>query len=174
MNPKDEGVAVGQVVGAQGLDGSVRVLPTTDFPERLLRLRAVWWGTLQGDPQEVVAVRPHGRLVVMRFRTVSDRTAAERLRGPVLWVPRQSLPPLPAGEYYWFQLTGLTVVEGASGRMLGRVARVLRTGAHDLLEVERSGRPPLLIPALRQMVRRVDLEQRRVEVELPPGLEDLS
>jgi 16S rRNA processing protein RimM len=174
MKVKDEGIAVGQIVAAWGLEGAVRVYPTTDFPERLVALRHVWLGSLSGPRLEVTESRWQGTVAVMRFASVHDRTAAERLRGRQLVVPRQELPPLPEGQYYWFQLVGLEVYTANPRRRLGRVTRMVRTGAHDLFEVDRGAdQPPLLIPALKQVVRQVNLEGGSLEVELPAGLEEV-
>jgi 16S rRNA processing protein RimM len=85
------------------------------------------------------------------------------------------LPSLPQDEYYWHQLVGLTVVENHTARVLGELAHVLRTGAgHDVFEVARPGKKPLLIPALKAVVKVVDLDGRQMIVELLPGLEDIA
>jgi 16S rRNA processing protein RimM len=90
-------------------------------------------------------------------------------------VPASELPKLAPDEYYWHQLLGLTVVEAESGRILGELVHVLRTGAsHDVFEVERSGKKPLLIPALKSVVLEVDLDRARMVVRLLPGLEEIG
>lgn len=163
---------VGEVTAPFGIDGSVRVFPTTDFPERLTQLQAVAVDRLQGV-REVVSCRLAPPLAVMRLQGFMTREQAETLRGAYLMVPEAELPSLPEGEYYWHQLVGLTVTEAGTGRPLGRLQHVLRTGAHDVFEVARPGKKALLIPALKSVVKEVDLPGGRMVVELLPGLEEI-
>lgn len=167
-------IMVGEVTAPFGIDGSLRVFITTDFPQRLLELSHVAVDLL-GETRAVV----HSRLVppslaVMKLAGIVTREQAERLRGALLMVPTTGLPKLSPNEYYWHQLVGLTVVEEDTGRVLGELIHVLRTGAgHDVFEVERDGKKPLLIPALKAVVRQVDLDEGRMTVHLLPGLEEI-
>lgn len=166
-------VMVGEVTSPFGTDGAVRVYPTTDFPERLTSLSEVTVDVLSGT-REIVESRLAPPMAVMKFVGFTTREQAETLRGAVLMVPEQDLPSLPQDEYYWHQLVGLTVVELGTERVLGRLTHVLRTGAgHDVFEVERSGKKPLLIPSLKSVIKSVDLTQQQMKVELLPGLEDM-
>jgi 16S rRNA processing protein RimM len=94
--------------------------------------------------------------------------AAEQLRGGYLEITREQLVPLPEGSYYIFEIIGLKVYD-LDGAYLGEITDVLQTGANDVYVVETGGKP-LLIPALKQVVREVDLQGRRMRVELPEGL----
>ncbi|MCL6451862.1 MAG: ribosome maturation factor RimM [Acetobacteraceae bacterium] len=168
-------IAVGQVVAPHNPRGEVRVLPLTDFPERFLRTARVFVcppGGGEPVPLRVEAARLHRGMVLLKLEGCGDMAAAERLRGSMLKVPEEELVPLEPGRYYVFQIVGLEVFT-ASGQCLGRVEEVLQTGANDVYVVRgrRGGRPvEVLLPALREVVRRVDLEAGRLVVELPPGL----
>ena len=167
-------VMVGEITSPFGIDGSVRVYPTTDFPERLAGLQKVTVDRLRGE-RDVVSSRLALPLAVIKLDGFSTREQAESLRGAILMVPEDSLPPLAPGEYYWHELVGLRVVERGTERVLGPLTQVLRTGAgHDVFEVERAGKKPLLIPSLKSIVKEVDMIQGRMVVELPPGLEDVA
>lgn len=164
---------VGEVTAPFGIDGSVRVYPTTDFPDRLTRLKTVAVDRL-GEARNVVESRVAPPVAVMKLQGYHTREQAETLRGARLMVPEGELPSLPQNEYYWHQLVGLTVIEEGTTRILGRLAHVLRTGAgHDVFEVERPHKKPLLIPALKSVVKLVDLEQQQMVVALLPGLEEI-
>jgi 16S rRNA processing protein RimM len=166
-------VLVGEVTAPFGIDGSVRVFPTTDFPERLISLKEVAVDLVRGT-REVAESRLSPPMAVMRLEGYTTREQAETLRGARLMVPESELPSLPKDEYYWHQLVGLTVVENHTARVLGQLAHVLRTGAgHDVFEVARPGKKPLLIPALKTVVKAVDLDAQQMVVELLPGLEDI-
>lgn len=167
-------VMIGEVTSPFGIDGAVKVFPTTDFPERLLGLKEVAVDRL-GGTRPVLMSRLQPPVAVIQLAGVSTREQAETLRGAILMVPEERLPKLPPDEYYWHQLVGMTVVEDGSGRTLGQLAHVLRTGAgHDVFEVAREGKKPLLIPALKSVIRGVDIAARTMTVELLPGLEEIT
>jgi 16S rRNA processing protein RimM len=165
-------VVVGRVGKPQGIKGEVTVEVRTDDPGQ----RFAQGATLLSDegPLTVAQSRDHsGRLVVL-FEGVADRNGAEALRGRLLQVDARTLPPLEdEDEYYDSQLTGL-VVEQADGTALGAVVDVLHLPHGDVLAVEREHGGELLVPFVRAMVPVVDLEGRRVVVELPEGLLELS
>ena len=167
-------VMVGEVTSPFGIDGSVRVYPTTDFPERLLQLQKVTVDRLKGE-RAVIASRLAPPMAIVKLAGFETREQVEVLRGAILMVPQENLAKLPEGEYYWHQLVGLQVVEVNSERVLGSLTHVLRTGAgHDVFEVEREGKKPLLIPSLKSIVKKVDLTLGQMIVELLPGLEDMA
>lgn len=165
----EEYITVGEIVGTHGHRGAVRLIPHTDFPERFGELEeiAVWLGgrrTFFGVEGAFV----HRRLVVLKLRGVDSLEAARRLRGGLLQITRDRLRPLPPGHYYLFEIVGLEVY-GVEGEPLGRVADVIRTGANDVYVV-RGGKGEILIPALKTVVREIDLDRGRMTVDLPPGL----
>lgn len=165
---------VGEIVSVHGIDGTVKVYPTTDFIERLAQRQELWIG-VKSQPLKVRHAQIHGKVILLQLEGVTNRDQAESLRGALLSVPTNTLPRLPEGEYYWHQLVGLEVRESLTGRVLGRLTQVIRSGGHhDLFEVDRPSQKPLLIPALKRMVQTVDVENRVMEVVLPDGLEDLS
>ncbi len=165
---------LGEIVAAHGVDGTLKVYPTTDFLDRLVKRRELWVGK-RTQPSRVAHAQIHGNVVLLRIDGVTNREQAETLRGELLSVPTDSLPRLPDGEYYWYQLVGLEVRECDTGRVLGTLSQVVRSGGHhDLFEVERPSLKPLLIPALKHVVRAVDVEGGVMEVILPEGLEDIT
>ena len=167
-------VMIGEITSPFGIDGSVRVYPTTDFPERLLGLKAVAVDLL-GELRPVLKSRLQPPMAVIQLAGIFTREQAEALRGAILMVAEKDLPNLGQDEYYWHQLLGIDVREEGSDRHLGKLHQVLRTGAgHDVFEVERDGKKPLLIPALKSIVKFVDLKARVMTVELLPGLEDIT
>ena len=121
------------VTGAHGVGGEVKVKPFTDD------LAA--WRSFNGGALTLASLRG----LVARFDEVSDRTAAEALRGTLLTVPRASLPPLGEGEYYHADLLGLPVHD-EGGTLLGHVAAVEDFGAGDLLDVEQADGRRFMVP----------------------------
>ena len=153
-----ERLAVARVLGAKGLAGSVRIEALTDHPERLTAGESVWVED-EADARTILEAGFGGRVPVLRLEGVSDRAAAERLVGRYLEAPANALPP---DTYYWHQLIGLAAVDEA-GAELGHVVEIFRAGENEVYRIEGpSGE--LLIPALRDVVRSIDLAARRMVV----------
>ena len=170
--PGENLVAVGRITGTYGVRGWLRVFPLTDFPERFYRLERVFLtgGRAPGE-YHVERVEAHGRFFLLKFKEVPDANAAPALKGGFVCLPREELVPLPPGTYYVFELLGAAVYS-TEGEFLGELKDVLQTGANDVYVVESGRGAPLLVPALKQVVKEVDLENRRVLVDLPPGLRE--
>jgi 16S rRNA processing protein RimM len=162
-------VTVGRIVGAHGIRGEIKVESLTDHPQRFdagSRLLMAAGGEVR--EVEIVSSRPHKNRFLVTFEGVTDRTAAESLRGCTLNVDAEDLIPLPEGEYYDFQLLGLAVVTD-EGEELGRVAEVAPTGS-NLVLIVRDGKREVLLPFIDDVVREVDLEGGRMKVHLLEGL----
>jgi 16S rRNA processing protein RimM len=143
---------VGEIVGPFGVLGEVKLYPITDFPERLRRYRRLVLAMPDGSQREVRVqrARPHKNLWVLKLRDVGSIEEAEALRGAQAVVPAELAEPLPKGHFYLHQVIGLRVVT-AAGEELGTVTDVLRSPANDVYVVG-----DLLIPAVKEMVERID------------------
>jgi 16S rRNA processing protein RimM len=134
-------IALAAVAGAHGVKGELRLKLFTDSIDNLKRHPVVHVG--DGE-RKLESVRPGSSGAIARLSGVSDRTAAEALRGSLIEVDRSSLPPLEEGEYYHSDLIGLECFD-AAGNPLGRVTSVENYGAGDLLEIETAdGKRPLV------------------------------
>jgi 16S rRNA processing protein RimM len=152
-------IRVGQVAGAYGLDGAVKVIPLTDFSDRFDTGAAL---LLDGAERRVEWSRTGQLGLVLKLRGIDKRTVAELFRGRYLEIPEQSVRPLAEGRFYHHQVVGLTVIT-SSGRELGTIAEVLERPANDVW-VSREGVVEHLIPATRDAVVEVDIEGGRVVV----------
>jgi 16S rRNA processing protein RimM len=168
-------LVVGRVGKAHGLRGEVTVEVRTDDPETRFAPGAV----LEADPARrgpltIASGRVQGGRLVLRFEGVEDRTGAERLRNTLLIVEADpdELPEDP-DEYYDHQLVGLSVVH-VDGRELGTVSEMLHLPTQDLFAVKRPDGREVLIPFIEEFVPEVDLEERTVLVDPPPGLLELA
>lgn len=147
-----------RVLGAKGLAGALRIEALTDHPERLAVGESLWLED-EAEPRRILESAWGGRVPVLRLEGVADRSAAERLAGRYLEAPPKPLAP---GAYYWHQLTGLSVVDEA-GVELGEVVEVFRAGENEVYRIEGPG-GELLVPALRDVVRSIDLDGGRMVV----------
>lgn len=167
-------VVLGRVLGAHGLRGQLRVRFFGDGPENLMRVPEIFLGRDCDDPDALSYAVQRSRQgrpgeVRMTLEGVSGREAAEELRGRLVLGEPAHLEPLPEGEHYWFELIGCEVF-GSDGRRLGTVREIWETGAHDVLVVEREQGEPLLVPTADPLLGEVDVGERRIVVELLPGL----
>jgi 16S rRNA processing protein RimM len=163
-------ITIGRIVAPHGLRGEVRVRPETDFPQRFATLRRAF--LVRGgraEPVTVAGARPHGQAVLLTLEGVADRDAAGALRGAAVAVERGAVVPLPAGAFYVFEIVGLRV-RSEDGRALGIVTEVIRGPAHDVYAVRGAG-GDVLVPAVRDVVRRIDCGAGEMIVALPAGLE---
>jgi 16S rRNA processing protein RimM len=175
-NPKR--IIVGQVVGAHGIGGEVRVRVLADDAALLLGMkRFALSRSGPADPHATEIENQGGTTgrpgeLRLTLRGVADRDAAEALRGTLLLADVADLPPLPAGGHYWHELVGCAV-ETAAGERVGTVTGMLETGAaHDVLEVAGDDGKPRLIPMVAALMRSVDVPGRRIVLEDIAGLAD--
>ena len=159
----DGRIVIGRVGAAHGIHGDLRVIPLTDFPERFTALREVMVGD---ELLHVAHIKPQGKNFLMRFREYAVREEAQRLTGRLLTVAREEAAPLDEGEYYVFDIVGLTVYDEEDNE-LGSVENVLRTGSNDVYAVRSEDGRELLIPALRAVVQSIDVPGGRMTVRLP-------
>jgi 16S rRNA processing protein RimM len=169
-------VTVGEVLGAFGAQGLVKVRPLTDFPERVPELETVRLeasGPLGKPPEvrRVVSCVPHGGgLFVLGLEDVTTREHATSLLGLRLQIPVAEVRPLPAGQFYRFEIVGLEVRDEA-GCVLGRVRDILETGANDVYVVAAGEnartKDEILVPALKQVVLKIDPGAGVMVVRLP-------
>ncbi len=156
-SPEEKLIAIGKVVAAHGIKGLLQVLPLTDFPERYTERPRVFAERPDGSRVAVKVVKaiPHKSQYLIGLEGLTTRTEAEAFVGAELKVPAADATPLPEGSYYQFQLIGLRVTDEA-GRDLGQLREVISGSANDVYVVS-DGRRDLLLPATREVVRRVDL-----------------
>lgn len=158
-------VIMGRVASAFGIRGWVKIQPFSEYVDSLLDYEVWYLGQEQGPWRETKVMQAEARdkTLAAQFPGCTDRNAAEKLKGMLIAVPRSSLPAQEEDEYYWTDLIGLAVVNGA-GENLGVVGELLETGANDVLVVKGSG-PDILIPFLNSVIGEVDMKARTIQVD---------
>jgi 16S rRNA processing protein RimM len=159
-------VVVGVVVRPFGIRGEVLVDILTHDLSHLSPGRTVYVG---GEPRVIEGCRFHRGRAIIRLAGIEGRHQAEGLRSFYLEVPEGELAPLEEGEYYYYQLVGLEVCT-TSGTKLGHVVEVMATGGDHQVLVVRGPRGEVLVPAVDEFVREVDLQRGLLVVEEVPGL----
>ena len=158
---------MGRVIGPHGVRGEVRVALMTDFPERFRRIRQLYVGD-EESTRELRGVRFHKGQALLTIADVDSRSAADLLRGRILYVPAEDAEPLPEGTYFLEQILGIEV-QTSDGTVLGKVTEILRTGSNDVYVVQ-GAEGEVLLPAIHDVVRKVDLAAGLMTVELLEGL----
>jgi 16S rRNA processing protein RimM len=160
-----EFLIVGRILAPFGTRGEVKVQVETDFPDRFAPGKAVY---LDGRPLQIESGRPHRQHLLLKLACVDCVEDAEKLRGRLLTIPRSELHPLDPDQYYAFQVIGLDVLT-TEGEALGEIVDIMVTGSNDVY-VARGKRGEILIPAIDDVVKSVDLENRRIVIEAIEGL----
>jgi 16S rRNA processing protein RimM len=153
-------IRVGQVVGAFGTAGAVKVRSLTDFPDRFASGAEL---NLEGVSRRVEWSRQQTTGLVVKLAGLDDRTEAQAQRGRYLEVPDATLRPLPSGRWYHHDLVGLAV-RSESGRDLGTLTQVDEKPANDVWVARRGGGQELLIPVIPDAVLEVDVPGGKVTV----------
>ena len=160
-------IAVGRIVGAFGVRGQLKVIPTGRSPERFRQLERLYVGETH-DHYEIEHCQVRRTEVLLKLKGIDTREAAIAQRYVYVYVPESEALALPPGEYFVHQIVGLQVLTTA-GEDLGTVEEVLSTGANDVYVVP-GPHGEVLIPALKTVIRTIDLASGQLIVELPPGL----
>jgi 16S rRNA processing protein RimM len=163
-------VGLGRVSGAHGIRGAVKVRPdaeaTTTDPEVFIALGEVWIG---GVNYQLLDAAPLKTQVILKMAGLETRNQAEALVGLEVLGDRRRFPPLPEGEYYWFQVMGLPVKNAADGVLLGYLEEIIPTPAHDVYVV-RQGDREVLLPAVEDVIVDINLEEGIIKAAPPEGL----
>jgi len=173
---RDRYVCIGRVSGAHGMHGEIKVVPRTDAPERYAGLSAVILDTPRGlRAFDVETQRGAGAPWVLKLKGLAGRDAAEALKGADVLVEPAAAQPLGDGEYLVEDLIGCAVVTLA-GAAVGAVTRVLDAGTQHVLQVQRTGggHGDVLVPLAETIVKEVNLGQRIIRIDPPPGLLELN
>jgi 16S rRNA processing protein RimM len=163
-------LAVGKVRRPHGVTGDVLVEIYTDFPDRLQPKVMVYAGE-NHLPLTISRQRFHNDGVLLAFDGFSTPEQVGRFRNQILYIKSEQVEELPAGEYYFHQLLGLSVFD-ETGEPLGEVTEIMETGANDVYVVTNVTGHELLLPAIDEVILDVDLISKSMKVHLLPGLLD--
>ncbi|MCZ8036963.1 MAG: ribosome maturation factor RimM [Microcystis sp. LE17-20A] len=183
---------IGTIVAPQGLEGELRVLSVSDFPERFQKrgIRGIQ-GHQGGEIREITLLRgrelPGKNVYIIKLEGVENREQAEALRGYKLWANKLEKPRLKADEYHVSELVNLEVYHHLTGEKIGVVVDILWAG-NDILAVQleanlasvkkqspsADSKATALVPFVKEIVPLVDLKAARIEISPPPGLLEIN
>lgn len=162
---------VARILSTHGLKGEIKVALITDFPEERFALNKKL--AIKNDPETVLTVRksrPFKQFWLIQFNEITDINSAEKLIGETLVISEQNQHELPAGSYYYRDILGSNVIDNQSGANLGQITGIETPGANDVWEITEENGNEYLIPYIDQVVKKIDVEHKKVFVELLEGL----
>jgi len=167
-------VVVGQILRPHGLRGELKVMPLTDHTERFEKIRRYHIRAVtgkQGEWMNLLQLRWQGKHLIMKFEGIESCDSAEKYRGTFVEIPRETCHPLDEDQYYVADLIGLRV-RTSDGLTVGTLKEVLQETAQDIYVVH-AGSKDVLIPAVRQFIKQIDLDRGEMVVEPVDGLLEL-
>ncbi|MDI6689068.1 MAG: ribosome maturation factor RimM [Actinomycetota bacterium] len=172
MKPKF--LTIAQIMHPRGTEGEVKIKSLTDFPSRFKRGLSVHITPplLYKEQLTIENVKFEGRGITIKFKGIDNRGKAEQLKGCFLRVPLEEAESLlPKGAYWFHQIIGLEVLT-EEGESLGTITEILRTEANDVYVVSPTGKgaKEILIPAIKDVVKKIDLNQGKMIIKPLPGL----
>ena len=168
-SPGLEFITIGQILAPWGFKGKLKVEVITDFPQRFAPRSQIY---INRQPMTIAGTEWHKGKAIIRLDTIDSMEQAEKLRGQVIQIHHSQLQPLPEGQYYHFQLIGLEVWT-TQGELLGKISQILTAKSNDNYVVH-GAKGEILIPAIEDVVKSVDLDNGRITIEAIDGLLSLN
>ena len=167
---KNDHVLIGEIVGVHGLKGTNKFRSHAESlslfkPGNCILVRESGG---QEKNREINWVKPHTGAALISLKGIADRDQAETLIGSALFILKAELPDLAEDTHYWFDLIGMEVFT-TEEKYLGRIESIIETGSNDVYVVK-DNQKEVLIPALESVVLSIDINQKRMQVDLPEGL----
>jgi len=167
---ENELLVIGKIFGVHGLKGTLKVYSYAESlsvfkPDDFIVVRN---SKTQDKILEIKWVKPHTRNILLSFKEVNSLEMAEALVGSELFIKKTALPKLKNGIYYWSDIIGLCVYT-IDKKFIGCIESIIHTGSNDVYVVKDNDNE-ILIPALESVVKKINIKQKTMEVELPEGL----
>jgi len=161
-------IDVGQIVNTHGLRGEIKVTPRTDYVEFFEEIDGVY--TQDGTWYEIKSVKYHKGSAILKLDGINSIEEADKMRQKVLYVEKSLFDSLPEGTYLVADIIGLEVKD--ENFSYGHITDVFQTGSNDVYTVEKKGSEPIYLPALKTVIKEVNLADGYMLVEIPEGLLD--
>ena len=167
---REEYIIIGKIVSTQGNKGEVKVVPLTDSIDRFKRLTDVFIGG-KNDRRlfKIDNLRIDRNVVILKLKEVESIEKAKMIVGSFLEVKKCDTIRLPKDSYFIFDIVGLKVYTDEN-ELLGKVEDVINTGSNDVYIVKNKDRKEILIPAIREVVKNIDLKRKRIIINVIDGL----
>ena len=161
---------IGQIVNTFGIKGMVKVKPFTDNIERFNNLEKIYIKNKSGQTEyKIQEVKYHKNMVLIKFEGIENPEQADLLRNSYLIVDRETEEPLEPGRYYIVDMIGLDVFTD-DNEYLGKLEDIYNTGSNDIYVVKNELGKQVLLPAIEDVIKKIDMDNKKVIVHLITGL----
>ena len=171
MNEMTEWATIGKIVAPFGIRGELKIRSFTDIPDRFVTLEAVYLSS-DHSRRAIKGVRPYkGEMLLLKLDGIDDATSAETLRDCELCIPSDELAELPPDAYYQHDILGLQVYQ-VNERFVGVINEIMPTGGNDVYVIKADDGREILIPAIKAVIKQIDLVRRVMYIDPIKGLLD--
>lgn len=161
---------VGVITQTHGVRGEVKVFPTTDDVNRFKKLKQVILDTgKETMPLEIQSVKLFKQFVILKFKGIDNINDIEKYKRCSLYVTREHAVALEEDEYFIADMIGMEVCT-EDGNIFGTLKDVIETGANDVYVIENAEHGEVLVPAIKECIRSVDIEKGQMMIHLMDGL----
>ena len=165
-----EFLEIGQIVNTFGIKGQVKVNPFTDDINRFDKLKKVYIkNKLKNQELEIEEVKYHKNMVLLKFKGIDKIEDAENLRNSYILIDRKDQLPLDKDTYYIVDLLGLEVYTDEN-KLLGKLDDIFNTGSNDIYVVKDELGKQILLPAIKDVIKKIDIENKKIIVHILNGL----
>jgi len=155
---------IGKIVNVHGIKGEVKIYPYTDNVELFSNLQYLIFNNKQN---KIKTTRIHKNMALVLFENINNRNEAEKLINIPVFINRKDATPLKEGAHYIQDLIGCIIYE--NNNILGEMVDIIKTGSNDVYVVK-TEKNDILIPALKSVVKKIDIDNKKIDVILPEGL----
>ena len=172
--PPENLLLMGEVIRPHGLEGVLRIWSYAQSEKSFLDGGTIFLKLASGKTREyeVLSVSPHKNIFLMKLRHLDSIEEAEKYRGAEILIKKGALSDKREDEYFWHELIGLSVYLN-TGKYLGAVKHIIPTGSNDIYVV-REGDKEVLVPAIYDVVEKIDLQNKKIIISEVEGLLDLD
>ena len=168
---------IGKIVGTHGLKGTLKVYPTTEYPERFELLKNIIINNSVNNNSDeyknevfnIQKIAYHKKIVLVTLKEINDINIAEKYKNATIIIPEEYAIPLEENEYYKRDLYDIKVYTD-NDEFLGIISEIYETGANDVYSIIKEGEKELLIPAIKECILDVNISEKKMIVKLLDGL----
>ena len=165
-----QSVLIGQIVNVHGIKGEVKVYPYTDDVDNLAKkLKRIYLDEQMSKSYDVTCRIQKG-MILAKISTIDSVEKAEMLRNKYIYISEEDLDTLEEDSYYVKDLIGLDVIDIRNDNLIGRLDYIFNPGANDVYEIATTDNKKVYLPAIKQVIKKVDIKARKIYVELMEGL----
>ena len=165
-----QSILIGNIANIHGIKGEVKIYPYTDDINNLTTLKKVYLSKDLKDGYKVKQARVHKNMIIASLENINDANTALTLKSKDVYIPRDELKKLEEGTYYIEDLLYSEIIDEETSEVIGKLVYVFNTGANDVYEVEREDKSKIYLPAISQVIKQVDIKEKKIFVHLMEGL----